>query len=245
MTRGASALETRWTFLHTEPSVFFFLFLFTLDALLAPLSLSHTPFHPYFKDSVSHNFWANFLPHPTLSLLHWSHPGCSSLPWLLLLWGAQPDPWPIALCSELPALPWRPDLAWCTDHASQCGSRPACLIPRKALFTPAVSCLIPSWLPGVMNDCVGCIGVSILSSAVYCRATWMGMRVCVERVGLACSFLSPLHASLFLSIKSLQKGGPSVPGFLFNSAFMGCLLSACSTLCHGSGDSQGLEKGSE
>ena len=45
---------------------------------------------------------------------------------------------------------------------------------------------------------------------------------------IACSFLSPLHAPLFLSMRCLQKRGPSVPGFLFNSAFMGCLLSACS-----------------
>ena len=73
----------------------------------------------------------------------------------------------------------------------------------------------------------------------------MGMHVCAEGVGLACSFLSPLHAPPFLSIKSLQKEGPSVPGFLFDSAFMGCLLSACSTLCHGSGDSRVLGKGSE
>ena len=62
---------------------------------------------------------------------------------------------------------------------------------------------------------------------------------------IACSFLSPLHALPFLSIKSLQKGGPSVPGSLFNSAFMGCLLSACNTLCHGSGDSRVQRKGSE
>ena len=54
---------------------------------------------------------------------------------------------------------------------------------------------------------------------------------------IACSFLSPLHAPLFLGMRCLQKGGPSVPGSLFNSAFMGCLLSACSTLCHGSGGS--------
>ncbi|CAI9151786.1 unnamed protein product [Rangifer tarandus platyrhynchus] len=62
---------------------------------------------------------------------------------------------------------------------------------------------------------------------------------------VACSFLSPLHPPLFLSMRSLPKGGPSVPGFLFNSAFMGCLLSACSTLCHGSGGSWVLVKGSE
>ena len=61
---GASALETRWTFLPAEPSVFFFFLLFTLDGFLAPLSPSHTPFHPYFKDSVSHYFWAKFLPTP-------------------------------------------------------------------------------------------------------------------------------------------------------------------------------------
>ncbi|KAM9691381.1 uncharacterized protein ACBT57_026405 isoform 2-T2 [Dama dama] len=48
--RGARAPETRRTFLHTEPSVFFFLLLFTLEGCLAPLSPSHTPFHPYFKD---------------------------------------------------------------------------------------------------------------------------------------------------------------------------------------------------
>ena len=50
--------------LPAEPSVFFFFLLFTLDGFLAPLSPSHTPFHPYFKDSVSHYFWAKFLPTP-------------------------------------------------------------------------------------------------------------------------------------------------------------------------------------
>ena len=52
---------------------------------------------------------------------------------------------------------------------------------------------------------------------------------------IACSFLSPLHVPLCLSIRSLQKGSPSMSGSLFNSSFMGCLLSACSILCHGSG----------
>lgn len=72
----------------------------------------------------------------------------------------------------------------------------------------------------------------------------MGMHVCVWRgVGdrwdytIACSFLFLLHVPLFFSMGSLQKGGPSVPGSLLNSAFMGSLLSACGTLCHGSGGS--------
>ena len=62
---------------------------------------------------------------------------------------------------------------------------------------------------------------------------------------IACSFLSPLHVPLCLSIRSLQKGSPSMSGSLFNSSFMGCLLSACSILCHGSGGSRVLGKGSE
>ena len=84
-------------------------------------------------------------------------------------------------------------------------------MPNKALITPAVSYLILSGLPGVMTDCVGCVWVSIFPTVVHCRAVWMGMRVCVWwEVGhrwdytIACSFLSLLHAPLFLSMGSLE-----------------------------------------
>ena len=125
-------------------------------------------------------------------------------------------------------------------------------MPNKALITPAVSYLILSGLPGVMTvlGVCGCLFFLVLSTAG--PYGWACVCVCVWwEVGhrwdytIACSFLSPLHAPLFLSMGSLQKGGPSVPGSLFNSAFMGCLLSACSTLCHGLGGSWELGKGSE
>ena len=122
-----------------------------------------------------------------------------------------------------------------------------------------MSCLIPFWLPGVMTNYVGCVVVSIFPSVVLCRAAWMGVCACVcvcmcvcmcvcvcvyvvggwAQVGLYyCLFISiSTSCTSVSSMRCLQQGGPSVPGSLFNSAFMGCLLSACSTLCHGSGGS--------
>ena len=60
------------------------------------------------------------------------------------------------LCSELPILPWRPDLAWCEVCASQCGSCPACLIPSKALSHMLCLVLFP---PGFLESWPTMLGV--------------------------------------------------------------------------------------
>ena len=105
----------------------FFALLVILDALLAPFSPSQPPFHPSFKLQLP-TFLQPVPPAPCFPSCTKANP--SMLPRLLLLGGAQPDPWPMELCSELPALPRRPVLAWCAGPASQRGSCPALSGPQ-------------------------------------------------------------------------------------------------------------------
>ncbi|XP_043732195.1 uncharacterized protein LOC122676690 isoform X2 [Cervus elaphus] len=102
--RGARAPETRRTFLHTEPLVFFFLFLFTLEGCLAPLSPSHTPFHPYFKDCFP--LFLSKVPPPPHIIPAALKPPRLFFPSMITSAVSSPARLlALELCSELPALP--------------------------------------------------------------------------------------------------------------------------------------------
>ena len=217
---GARAPETRLIFLHTEPSLFLSPSVHS-RWLLGPLFSLPPPFSSIL-------FFHFFFPQRFSPTPH--YPSCTKATQTILLFHGcfcceEPSqiagPWSSALSSQLRV---------CLEDQTWPGVLPS-VVPAQPVWSPgkphhtwpAVSCLIPSWLPGVRTDDVGvwwCPFSLLLWSAGLHGCVCVCVCVCGGRLGTGGIILLLVHFYLhFIHLCFLAWG-------LYRRGVLLCLVSS-------------------